>query len=696
MSLAASGAQAQQATTLPEVDVSAQSQTSEPGVLLPQQTANVGPLAAQKPLDSPYQTNVISQEIIQSQNMRSIADMVKIDPSVQMSRGIDGGRWMSRGFESGVVQNTRQDGMNIISTTGFPIEEFDHLEILHGSAGALYGPQNATGMFNFITKRPTDVPTQTIGYGFDSGAVSNVYGDVGAQVENVGMRLNFVHADGESWAPTSDYRRNYVGAAFDIKLAPSTKIELNGSYYNWHYFGFPGSFVYGGTGTTSSYLPSPVNAARAGYGVPGTGNQNDTYTFSGRLLHDFGNGWSLTLGALNQTVDRGLYQPINTLTNNLGNYTTSINQSKAGKFAIVSDMGTLNGHFDTGFIGHDVFIGFTGFSWDTYNGTGINVNIGSASLSNPAVFATPYYSTSTQLYVSSNVFTQALVMGDTLKFNEQWALSLNQSFSWLDITNKSSAGVTTSEYNANGAWSPSASLLYHPFKNQTIYFSYSNSLVQGDTAPATAVNANQTLAPYRSTQYELGYKYQINDRLLFTAAGFRLNQPFSETTSANVFQATAQQVNWGSEVMLTGRLTDDLSVTGGFQQLIPKLTNTGVAATEDKDVVNMPRFQANLLVEYRIPMFEGLSVNGNIHYAAKRAANDANTTFAGDYATLDLGARYITAFQGHKVQVRVNVFNVTDTKYWQTIYPTSGTSLGGSQAYLGAPRTVSASLDVSF
>ena len=108
----------------------------------------------------------------------------------------------------------------------------------------------------------------------------------------------------------------------------------------------------------------------------------------------------------------------------------------------------------------------------------------------------------------------------------------------------------------------------------TVYATVGSSLQQGDVAPGTAVNSGQALAPYRTNQQEIGYK--ISWPLLdFSTAWFRLERPFATVDPAdNVFRNTGDQLNYGIEAMLTGRLGTRLVTYGGFTVLDPKLTDT--------------------------------------------------------------------------------------------------------------------------
>jgi iron complex outermembrane receptor protein len=282
---------------------------------------------------------------------------------------------------------------------------------------------------------------------------------------------------------------------------------------------------------------------------------------------------------------------------------------------------------------------------------------------------------------------------------------------WLLMRNFNSNGLgqRTSNYSDQG-FSPTASLLYKPAEKMSVYFSYANSLQQGGTAPATGVaNPNASLPPYRSTQYEAGYKIAF-PLLDFTVAAFRMNRPFAFVDPVdNVFKVEGNQVNDGLEFMAKGKVTHYLNVFGGATWLNPELQNTGRALTSGKQVVAVPRIQENILAEYQVHHFRGWALNANLHHTGRRAANDLNTNWVDAYTTVDLGVRYEKPFMGTDTTWRFTVANLTNKFYWISIFPgggasaVSGTNIantngasGTYSAFLGAPRTISASLQIRF
>ena len=120
-------------------------------------------------------------------------------------------------------------------------------------------------------------------------------------------------------------------------------------------------------------------------------------------------------------------------------------------------------------------------------------------------------------------------------------------------------------------------------------------------------------------KYEIGYKLRVR-RINFSTALFRVERPFanfvtgvvdpicgaqSGTANCEAFRITGNQVNYGVETTLSGRIFPSLMVTGGLSVLNPKLTDTGIAATNNRNFVGIPDYKSNILAEYRLPVILG-------------------------------------------------------------------------------------------
>jgi len=116
--------------------------------------AMLGNLGKRSVADVPYSVQTVSSSLIEQQQLRSVKDVYRYLPSVQG----DGVRPQTRGMQGSVVQNSMIDGLNAVSTTEYAAEQFQQVEVLSGLGSAMYGPANPAGMFNLVSKRPTDAP----------------------------------------------------------------------------------------------------------------------------------------------------------------------------------------------------------------------------------------------------------------------------------------------------------------------------------------------------------------------------------------------------------------------------------------------------------------------------------------------------------------------------------------------------------
>jgi len=231
-----------------------------------------------------------------------------------------------------------------------------------------------------------------------------------------------------------------------------------------------------------------------------------------------------------------------------------------------------------------------------------------------------------------------------------------------------------------------------------VYVTAGSSLQQGDIAPGTAVNAGQALEPYRSQQQEVGYKISLAS-LDLSAAWFRLRRPFANLDPAdNVFKISGDQLNYGVEAMVTGRVGTRLVTYGGFTVLDPVFTDTLAPEANNKQFVGIPAWKSNLLTEYRVAAGPATFVSLNWQLVGERPIDDANTAFTPSYHVVDIGARYARAVKNVMTTWRVAVNNVGNTHYWSTLGPgnITGTNVGSYTAHLGQPLTVAASMEVAF
>ncbi|GBQ89632.1 TonB-dependent ferric iron siderophore receptor [Gluconacetobacter johannae DSM 13595] len=689
-------------------------------------SAYLGPLGNKSTLDTPMSVQSVPHDVIVNQQTRNLNDLMGYMPSVQLEiRGDPNtSRPQSRGFEADVVANTRLDGLNITSTTPYAAEMFEDVQVLNGVAGALYGAQNPAGTFAYTLKRPTDTPINRLIVGVDSIGQLMENADVSGRIGKnkwFGYRINLLHGDGTTYVQDSWMRRNLVSADFDIHFDSKTVLELDASHYTYVQRGTaPGFNVPIGM----TYLPKAPDLSDPHLGQNYAGYNMETNIYLAKFKHTINRDWSFTLGGLYEDSLRQSFGNTNALaaTGPVGQYTQTIAAATtANDFRVGSNLAYINGHFRTAFISHDIVVGTNGYMMGNYNPTqGESITLGKSNMYSPSVLAgrQPYYH---GRYESAYVRNQAMILGDTLRLDRHWSIMGTLTWNWLSQDNRlskagpsSKVGNTTytstiplgwNSKHVDAAFSPMASLMYKPADNQTAYFTYGRAIQAGVQAPGTATNANQLTQPFRSEEYEVGYKVSYR-KLLFTVDGFRMNRPYAFMNQTGEFGTFGMQTNYGVEAMVQGYITPRLSVLAGMTWLDAQIGDTGYAGTDNKQVVGAPPIQSNILLDYRLPIphgsfASGLAVNANVHYTGRRAATVTNSAFAGSYTTLDLGARYPFFVARHPWMVRFGVNNVTNEQYWASLYPATAngslnTPMIGSSAYAGLPRTFHFTLEADF
>ncbi len=513
----------------------------------------------------------------------------------------------------------------------------------------------------------------------------------------VGYRFNVVHGQGESYVPESSVNRTLASGALDFHIADRTVIETNFSHYSTNITGLPGSFVY--FNGASTILPKAVDPTRVGYGQPGAGTDLITDTGLVKLKHEINNDWNFEIGGLYQDAVRNLFGITNTMTDNLGNYTVTKNFDAIPHYTIASNTASLNGRFDLFGFRNELTIGTNGYVNGQYSyRNSIATVLGTSNLANPAVLPTKPIPNNGGQFKSGLLSDQTIITGDTLHFNDQWAVQGVVSTSFLSSRSYAKTGAITSQNDTDGVVSPTVSVIYKPIPQLTTYATFARSVEQGEQAPAGTANANQILAPYQDQQYEVGVKYAITPAFLVTLDAFHMTRPLAATNAvSNIFAVVGTQRNNGAEFFVQGNVLPDLSLFGGVTWIDARLLDTGVAATDGKLVVGVPTIKSDIAFDYHPAFMMGFALTGAVHGESTRAATNINNSFAPAYATFDLGLRATRTFDKRTVTARLQVLNIGNTFYYSSIADGNIVgSPGANTAYLGTPRTYLASLQMDF
>ncbi|MEE8664228.1 MAG: TonB-dependent receptor [Acetobacter sp.] len=697
---------------------------------------NLGPLGTRNTLDAPFSVTTVDHDLIVNQQSRNINDLAQYMPSVQLEiRGDPNtSRPQSRGFEADVVANSRLDGLNIVSTTPYPAEWINNMQVLNGLSGALYGAQNPSGAFMYTLKRPTEKRLDRIIVGVDSIGSPLINGDFSGRVGHkgwFGYRLNLLHAGGTAYANSASTERNMVSGDFDFRIDDNTTIEVDASHYTYRERGTAPGFSIGAS-TSITSLPEAPDLSKSYLAQPWSGFNMETNTYLAKIKHKINENWSFSLGGLYQDAKREVFSTSSSLLDNYGNYSQTVaSAGSADDFRVGSNMAYINGRVHTGPITHDLVIGTSGYMMGNYNPTTTHA-MTTVSSSDPASIYNPRHVDGSRPYYSGRIKTgyvnnQSLIAGDTMKFNKHWSIMGTFAWSWIDQESwissshsSTSNGIKTTSYTKIGtqrsktaaAFNPNVSLIYKPTDNQTLYFTWGRSIQPGSTAPTASniINSAQTTDTMRAEEYEVGYKLHYRQFSL-NVDGFRISSPYAymqQIGTGNTYQygIYGTQRNYGVEAQISGYILPNLSVMAGMTWIDAEALNvrsSTVSASGNKEVVGAAPIQANILLDYRLPASMGpiasrFAFNANVHYVGNRAANIANTLYTGDYTTLDLGTRYAFSTAQYPWMIRFGVSNVTNERYWASVYPSATGSGSGatSSLFAGLPRVYHFTVEADF
>ncbi len=278
-----------------------------------------------------------------------------------------------------------------------------------------------------------------------------------------------------------------------------------------------------------------------------------------------------------------------------------------------------------------------------------------------------------------------VLIGDNITFNDQWSAMVGLNYA--TTMNKATGFYGDGRQYEKSALSPTVSLLYKPIEAVTTYVSYMEALEAGTRVGNTYTNYGEVLPPLISKQYEVGLKYDINPNLLLSTALFRIekaNQFSDQATPIPTYVQDGLQVHNGVELVLTGKVTDNLTIMGGGTLMDINVEKANNPALEGKKPTNAASRMGKIYAEYALPWIPGLSLTGGIYYTGEKYGNTTNTDKIPSYTLYDIGARYTTRVLDKALTVRLNVINLTGKDYWQNDYT------------LGVPRTVAFSVSMNF
>lgn len=636
----------------------------------------------------PQSISVVTSTELERRQPAQVEDAIKFTPGINPSTwGTDDrfDQFSIRGFDMGTSALYR-DGLpnKAHNFASFKIDPYmlDRVEVLRGPAGVLYGSNDAGGLVNLVTKRPTfeNEGSAYAGYGSFGAAEAGV--DVSRVLNAEGTlagRLTVLLRDGETELDNSHNDRNLVAGS--LTWAPSDDTSLTVLLHLQQDERTPLQWVpQAGVEYDAALgsLPENFYTRQSDF----NSYESDSGSIGWEFSHRFGDGFTFnqkTRYARDKIDYQHLYlASTDFATGNMG-YTVQANTEEAYNLGFDNYLEWKRG-------GNSLIVGADYQRRKTEYRQHLAYGAYSVSFANPVfdfdVAYPPLSAHNREEYTEKGIYLQ-----NHHKFGNGLAVTAGLRRGWFeneidDLLN------STAQSQKNAATTGMLGLTYEMANGMTPYVSYTEGFVQnfGKTI------AGAPLDPSESKQWEAGLRYlPEHGSYMLSAAIFDLRKTNVKDYDRNdptwsSFTQEGEIRSRGFELEARGRITDNLQGVFGYTYLDTEITKSLVAGLTGNDNAMAPPHQLSLWLDYdAAALLPGLSIGGGIRYNDDAFATQSNARVTPSYTLADLALRY----EWKEMEVNLRVSNLFDKGYDSVCYDGYGCSRGEG-------RTVSFTIGRSF
>ena len=669
----------------------------------------IGIFGNQKNIETPFSLTSYTHQYIQEKQLQSVGDVLKGDPSVTVGRGYGNFQesYFIRGFSLG-SDDTAYNGLySILPRQYIPTELFERVEVFKGASAFLNGaaPSNGGigGTINLLPKRAGTEPLNkvTVGTDFNGGYIANDYSHRFGEEQQLGVRVNTAFHGGNTVVDNEKSQLGLVAVGLDYK---TDRLRLSGDlgYVNNRLKETRPNVT---LGSAITEIPNAING-QDNFSQKWTYSNEEDVFGSYRAEYDINDSISVNAAYGFRHGEEH---------NSLANMTVNDAQTGTGTFyrfdnARVDMVNTgelsVKAKLYTGDIEHNLILSGSAFRQDTRNAYVMDyTNTFENSIYHPLAYSEPAYSDKA-LYgnaLSSPKLTTrtqlaSLAIGDNLKaFDEKLTFMFGGRFQNIQQETYAYGTQTKSSDYSESKFTPALGISYKFLPELSVYANYIESLAKGLSNTNKESKETTTLKPFVAKQKEVGVKYE-NDQFGAGIDYFDIEKQRAILQN-NVFSNAGKYVHRGIELTAYGQMTDDVKVLGGMMWLDAKQKNTGDEKYNDKYEVGVPKFQANIGLDWKLPVNSDISLSAQYTYTGATYASLDNNLKVNDWSTLDLGANYKTIIGDIPTTFNFKINNITGEKYWASVglFDNINSTGNTNNGYLvaGLPRTymLSASFD---
>jgi catecholate siderophore receptor len=634
----------------------------------------------------PQAMTVVTSGQIADQQLRSISDLLNFVSGASYGSG-EGNRdqIVLRGNSS--TADFFVDGVRDDVQFFRDFYNVDRVEVLKGPNAMIFGRGGGGGIVNRVLKRPSfNAYRQASGSGDGFGGF-RLTGDIDRPLgDNLGVRVNGLYEDGDSFRHHVDLKRYGVNPTAALLVGSDTRIDLSYEYFHDRRTadrGVPADGDEPVRGHTRIFFGDPdISFARANVNVATLAVEHrlaEGLTLRNRT--SFGDYKKFYQNVFANSFDSGTGLVTLAGYNNRNDRTNLFSQTDLiweNRLAGIEQ--TLLFGFEVGREKSRNFRNTASFP------DGNLVPISDPTVDSHATFA-PIASDANNRVKAT---VAAIYVQDQIR-----------PASWLEIV----AGIRFDSFKVDfddlrptnvgevsrrdNLWSPRLGLILKPSDNLSIYSSYSRSyLPQSGDQFSGLTDVTDGLKPERFDNYEVGAKWEPIEGLLATAAVYQLDRTktrASDPAHPGLTILTGTQRSRGIELGLERSITSRWLISAGYALQDAKVTSSTTACpTGDCKLPLVPRHSFSLWNRYNLTKQVGAGLG--LIARSKSYATISNAVKLPAYARVD-GALYYKLHGG--IEAQVNFENILGAHY----FPTANAD---NNIAPGAPRTVKATVGYRF
>jgi catecholate siderophore receptor len=664
----------------------------------------------------PQSLSVVTKEFIADNAFQNLTDVTRYVPGVAIAQG-EGNRdeLIIRGVDSSAnfFVNGFRDDVQIFRD----FYNAQSIEILKGPSAITFGRSSGGGLLNRTLKEADGQSIYEATVQTGSWADQRYTIDAGQAVnENFAARLNMMYEKSDGFRQYFFLERYGINPTFTYKVDPMTTLRFSYEYFHDNRTADRGNpsqatMPTGSTKQNPGFPFAPNNDLQAFYGSP-TLNLAlaNVHTWQGFVDHDFGNGMTVKNGTYFAEYDKfyqNVYPGNGPLSGAVNPTDTSFNraayQHTTNRNNFFNDTDFFYKAF-TGPLYHSIAFGteFGRQAGIDHRNTGIFPNGTATEADNP--FSPGYFGPIDFIHQVPGFLMPGVTGPDS---NSLYNLVIESAYArdtiditpWLQVIgagrfdrfdeHATDLNVGNTQALDNSFLSPQAAVILKPQANMSIWGAYMVSYLpaSGDQfsaiTPGTAI-----LKPQKFVNEEVGFKWNIGPRLLYTMSVYNLdrtNVPLPDPNNPGFFILSGSNRIQGFESELKGYVTDAWQSWLGYAYTDARVTSaTSAIILPGNRVQLVPYNQFSWWNKYQINPVWAASL-GVIYFSDSFASSDDTVVLPG-FWRFDAGL-FATIDEHWKAQI--NVENLFNKGYWATADANNNISPGQG-------RTIRAKLTVRF